>query len=404
MEFIKKQSKQFNDLVKNYLIKQYNLKIVRSINNLKCDKKHLVWSNNNTMIISNVIINSHYNLKLDPNKYSLVLILYRNLYYREQDKKNVCYLDLSTKVKLNNMFMKFSKKINLTENAIIISRKYYNKLDCLKKTFNCFDLVCIQKINSCENKREKVICKQDKKLLTNEITYETRRKFLYNLKMAIDSERCTLYIKDTIKNCIFLDIEYINDIYDDFKSFPISKDTSILCMIGMSYFGKDTEVLKYDNLIVKKLDVLDEYYLLKKFLEKLNENKNDDELFIFHWSHADKTILEKSLAKYDDLLEIYNQKKIKYIDLLKIVKESIVLESYSLKYVSKVLLEYTYESDCKNGLDAMCSIIINDQILNSNSIRRRYKSLNDFSNMRDIIQYNKIDTQLLYVILKKFIM
>ena len=42
-------------------------------------------------------------------------------------------------------------------------------------------------------------------------------------------------------------------------------------------------------------------------------------------------------------------------------------------------------------------------LVNKNKIRRRYKSLNNFKNMHDIIQYNKIDTRLLYVILQYFI-
>lgn len=397
MEFIKKQSIKFNDLVKSHFIKQYRLKTTRSIRFLKEHSNNVVWSNNNCLIVSNIIVNSHYNLQLDPSKYSVILILYRNMYYKERGEQNICYLDLSTKKTLTNIFLKFSKWIELSSDAIIISRKYYDKMDNYKKKYGCFDLFCVYPFRETLNlKKDKAIkIKKDSECNGSFNIKKLKRQFLYNLKCVIDIN--TIYIQKIIQKSLFLDIEYINDIYDDFKDFPISKDTSLLCMIGMCYFeNKKKSLLKYDNLIVKRLNEANEYDMLKDFLKRLDKISNGDELIIFHWSHADKTVLEKSLVKYSDLWDIYIKKNLRYVDLLKVVKKTIDLDSYSLKNVSKILLKYTYETECKNGLDAMCSIILNDQRLSSKAVMCN-KELND------IIQYNKIDTQLLYVILKAFI-
>lgn len=410
MEFIKKQSTKFNNLVTNHFITNYKLQKTHYINDLKTNNtKNIVWIKNNYMIISNVIINYHYKTNLDENKYSLVSILYKNLYYKEKDnteknnkrkdnkrkdnKKNICYLNSYNKNRIKHIWTKFSKIINLDNDIVVISRKYYNKQNILKRYFNCFELLCLQPIENITYKNKiiknsnikKGIEEYDDNVILN--IKHLRRKFLYNLKSHFtDVNLNSIYFKKILNKCLFLDVEYINDIYDDFTNFPISKDNSLLCMIGMSYLRNDT--VTYENLIVKRLDSNNEYDILKTFLNKI---LNKEDLIIFHWSNADKLILEKSLIKYADLWNIYSKNKIIYIDLLKVVKNTISLKSYSLKYVSKVLLKYTYETECKNGLDAMCSIILNNT------------NLNNFKNIDDIIQYNKIDTQLLYVILKYFI-
>lgn len=407
MEFIKNQSKKFNKLVYNYFITNYKLQKTNCINDLKKhnNTKNLVWINNNYMIISNSIINYHYKTNLDENKYSLISILYKNLYYKEKHNKelnnkksdnknvylqNICYLESFHKNKIKTIWTKLSKNINLDKDIIIISRKYYNKQNTFKKYFNCFELLCLLPVENIKNKKKnstKSIKYDDININFN--IKDLRRKFLYNLKSHFnDVNLNSIYLKKIMNNCLFLDVEYINDLYDDFTKFPISADNSLLCMIGMSYFKNN--IMKYDNLIVKKLDYTNEYDILKTFLNKI---LNKQDLIIFHWSNADKLILEKSLIKYPDLWEIYSGNKIIYIDLLKVVKNTIILKSYSLKYVSEILLKYKYETECKNGLDAMCSIILNGKNLTDKN----------FKNINDIIQYNKIDTQLLYVILDYFI-
>lgn len=420
MEFIKKQSVKFNCLVKDYLTRKYKLKNVKNIKDL--NKKNCIWIKNNILIVSNSILNLHYNTQLDEKKYSLVSILYRNIYYKkvyQQNKiKNVCYLDLSTKRKLGNLHYKLSKTINLDENAVLISRKYYNKKNKDEKNFSCFGLLCVYPLRKVDTidirghfterklNEDTVFCDKDK---TSFYGKDTKRKFLYNLKSLIGIDTDTMYIKDIIKNSLFIDVEYVNDIYDDFQEFPISKDNSLLCMIGISHLYNN--VLKYDDLTVKRLDSINEYDILHKFLNIIDKTKNKicqdrqgSKILMFHWSNADKNILEKALKKYPSLWLKYNTKyknNIVYVDLLKVVKNTIELKSYSLKYVSNILLNYTYESDCKNGLDAMCSIILNEQKLNSTNIK--HENLLNFENTHDVIRYNKIDTQLLYVILKYFV-
>ena len=129
--------------------------------------------------------------------------------------------------------------------------------------------------------------------------------------------------------------------------------------------------------------------------------KQLNKVYIIHWSNADKSIIEKTLKRHPVLNTFYKthcEAHVEYIDLLKLVKSSIQMESYSLKVVAKQLLQIDYNTECKNGLDAMCSIIKSDCLLN-----KKNDDLLTFNTTKDIIQYNKIDTELLYYILKYFL-
>ena len=65
------------------------------------------------------------------------------------------------------------------------------------------------------------------------------------------------------------------------------------------------------------------------------------------------------------------------------------------------LLDISYDTDCKNGLDAMCSVIKNNIQLQKE--KTNFKTLMCFDNTRDVVNYNKLDTTLLYSILRYFV-
>ena len=154
------------------------------------------------------------------------------------------------------------------------------------------------------------------------------------------------------------------------------------------------------DFTTKRLTYNEEYRILQNFLDFIQSeyDKHGKPIIIFHWSNADKCIIEKSLYRYPELYERYNCLQVLYVDLLVILKQTISLPSYSLKYVAKELLNINYDTDCQTGLDAMCSIIKNDIMLNTSG-----KDLLSLPSSNDIIKYNKIDTTLLYKVLKYFV-
>jgi len=389
MEFIHKQSRLFNNLIYNYFLKKYNS----------------IYKSRNTFILHNKNINSHYKTNLDETKYSLIYVVYKNIYYKDTENQLNCYIDSNTKLKIFKTFNYYNKKIHLSNNVIIIGKRYINR-KTNDKTNDSTKLYCTlpMPINNenvenenVENENVEILEKRDK-TCRNHLENQ-RRLFLYNLKRAFKSSN-TLYINNNIKNGLFLDVEYTNDIYDDFNSFPLSKDHSMLFMIGITFTNyKNKNNLDYVHYTVDKLTPEYEYKILKDFLHSINEKykKQKSPIIIYHWSHADKTCLEKALKKYPDLYNIYTIYPIEYIDLLQIVKQTIKLPSYSLKYVAKTLLHIDYDTQCKNGLDAMCSIIQKNISMDEN------EKLTDFDITKDVIEYNKMDTVLLYKVIMYFI-
>jgi hypothetical protein len=410
MEFINKRVKLFQKLVINHFVKTYDLNTVFQLRLLH---PSTIYVNNNYILIHNSILNHIYNLDLDIKKYSIVYILYKNINFRKRDDEYIPRMDSSIKTKITNDFKKL-KRDDINNQIVFIGRKYTNVKDKSNKIINCFGVYCTRDIDniskntrdaeneSSENESTKNESSENESILICNIKKEKsmlRRKFLMNLKSMITS-RDNIY--NLIRNGVFLDVEFTNDIYDDFKTFPISIDTSVMFMIGVSWLNKGS--ICYNDFTVNRLCKIDEKYILTKFLDFIENRwlKTNMCILLFHWSNADKYAIEKSLQRYPELYLRYKNMLyyIQYIDLLCVLKKTVPLHSYSLKYVSKYFLNISYESECQNGLDAMCSIIKNEISLQKCKVT---KTLSCFPSTVDIIHYNKIDTTLLYRILEYFI-
>lgn len=416
MEFIYKQTKLFNNLVYSYFSKKYQP----------------LYKSKNVFILSNKNINSHYKTTLDEKQHTLIYVLYKNIHYKEQKNHPFykCYLDSNTKLKISKLFNYYNKRIHLSNDILIIGKRYINR-KTNEKINDSTKLYCVLPMSNTQSNytcnysiKDDNMIKYDNMIKTDNMTkadnmtkddsisenlrskkrnliiQNKRRLFLYNLKNSLKTK--SLYLNYIIKNGLYLDVEYTNDIYDDFTTFPISKDNSTLFMIGITLLKRVT-LLKRDKLdfvhfTTDKLTPEYEYKILKEFLDFINEKYKKDKspTIIYHWSHADKTCLEKSFKKYPDLYHIYTIYPIQYIDLLDVVKKTIEMPSYSLKYIAKHLLHINYDTECQNGLDAMCSIIQKNNNMKIN------EKLTDFDVTKDIIQYNKMDTVLLYKVIEFF--
>ena len=373
MNFITKQQKKFQNLVTNYFVSNYKLKPVYISNNnngINLEEGNLYIYKNN-VILNNKIVKAHFNIKesLDQNNYSFFNILYKNIEYKQ---KNENYIgEINKKIKKNIIYDK--KKLdlkfkNLEKVVNIIGRKYKNNDTTISSAFGLQCIINEPKNNNDVIKKEKILSSN----LNINITAEQKQKFLGKLH----------------DNRVYLDLEYINDIYDDFNSFPISNDNSMIFMIGLVEENEN-----YINFTTDKLNKKCEEIILEKYIDFIkNKTKNGEMLHIYHWSSADYTGIIKGFERHPKLKKEYIEhceKHVKYIDLLYIVKDIISLDSYSLKYVAKVLLKKEYTTECKNGFDAMINIIIKNSELKENDI------LQNYNETIDIIKYNEMDTILL---------
>jgi hypothetical protein len=218
------------------------------------------------------------------------------------------------------------------------------------------------------------------KITPTKSTSTKKQKLETNVKPIVNSSEIMKTILNITKSnnieemfnkssCI--DIEYITDISDSFSLFPEAENNAHIFMIGiMPCTSKNVLVLSSDEIKVSH-----EYNLLKSFILNCETNKTK---YLIHWSHADKTYLLKALNIYPDLIQKFNLLDIEFVDLMKIVKTHSTFESYALKQIVLLILNYTYNSNCKNGYDALIESLIN------------YDSVKS-----DIIKYNEQDTMLL---------
>ena len=397
MDIIIERSVLFRRLVVNDFAKNYRLRSVKNLIVL-LNKASNLYYKNNYMIIHNTVLNDRYKFSLDITKYSIVFLLYKNINYSQKEYCNIARLDRSTKQTMKTVLQKYHGYKNISNEIFIIGRKYTNANDKNEKTNDCFGKICTYDIDKCVltdcvSDNLSTLDNLSQKLPETFSKSVLRRRFLYNLQQFIDVDSS---IRECISNGVYLDVEYTNDIYDNFKTFPISIDQSILFMIGMYHSSY------YDNFITDNLSYDEECRILDNFLLRLG-NKVNGKIHIFHWSNADKYIIDKTLQRYPDIIQRYDDviKRIVFVDLLQVVKLTIPgLQSYSLKYVCKHLLNIIYDTKCQNGLDAMCSIIENDLLLKTDVYTE--KNLLFFHDTKDVVNYNKLDTTLLYDIVKYF--
>lgn len=414
MELIVKQTAIFKKMTLDYIINKYSLNCVKL-----CSKTALypcnIYEYKNMYIVNNFVLNEQYKLDLDTARYSILHVCYKNLSYRNTSYKaknvnknvgdwNKCVLESDYRRYISKDINYITKKYTTYINKYIwiIGRKYKNEKTLELENNSLLLPIFIDRVSSirkCNHKlNAKMRSNKDKDDVVSVVSHQYRRRFLYTLKNCLGNVNYS-YINQILSNSICLDIEYANDIYDDFSKFPISNNSSCLFMIGVFDY-KNT----YKNFIASQLDKRNEGIVLKTYLDYIHQKiSNDGKIIIFHWSNADKIVIEKTLLRHPKLHQFYNThivNNIVYIDLLKVVKSTVFLNSYSLKYVLEKLLNIKYNTHCKNGLDAMSSIIYNNIEIKNNNNK---KKLTDFQTTNDIIQYNKLDTIYLYDIIKKFV-
>lgn len=406
MELIVKQTGIFKKLTIDYIINKYSLNFVK-LGSKTPLYPYNIYEYKNVYIVNNFVLNQQYKLNLDTARYSILHVCYKNLSYKMNvnkanvnkgvDNWNRCILESEYKRYISKDINYITKKYNnyINKHIWIIGRKYKNEKTSELENNSVSLPVFIDSVYSIKKSNHK----RNAKMRSDDdiVSCYYRRRFLYTLKNYLGDVDFS-YINQILSNSICLDIEYANDIYDDFSKFPISNNSSCLFMIGVfDYNGT------YNNFTASQLDKRNEAIVLKTYLDYIHHKiSNNGKIIIFHWSNADKSVIEKTLLRHPKLYHFYNThiiNNIVYIDLLKVVKSTVFLQSYSLKYVLEKLLNITYNTECKNGLDAMCSIIYNNIEIKNN----KNKKLIDFDTTNDIIQYNKLDTIYLYDIIKKFI-
>lgn len=192
---------------------------------------------------------------------------------------------------------------------------------------------------------------------------------------------------------VYLDIETISDIFDDFDyTQPVSTPGNQIFMIGVGYYHQ--KEWKYHCLLVDRIGFDEEFRILTELdnlLETLCVETGASFPVIYHWGHIEQTQIEKSMDRHGLELELG-----RFIDFLQVMKEEpIVIKgafNFGLKSVAKALKKHGFigsdwtSDDVSNGMDAMVLIDKLDRKATELCV-----SLSKLPEIKELIRYNEMD-------------
>lgn len=211
----------------------------------------------------------------------------------------------------------------------------------------------------------------------------------------------------------FVDFETINDIIEPIDDESVNTRSGLfLFMIGVGWRLNDGKQShwKYKNFTTEIIDFVgneekNNFIAFHEYISdivKLNSAENN--YIIYHWSHAEKTIYEKTMLKYEELWDDYDIFYNDWYDLLDVFKdETVVIKgafNFSLKSISRALFNQGYiktvweEDGITDGLNAMVKAVEC-----SNDAQNRGIPMTELPIMKKITQYNEVDCKVLLEIL-----
>lgn len=236
--------------------------------------------------------------------------------------------------------------------------------------------------------------------------------FKNNLKTIIDNilivnkpNGPNMLPKGSIKNNIN-DWKYTNEceFFIDFETIgacvnksSINNETKLndfLFMIGV--FHKD---FGYKSFVTKSLSLNEETRIVNEFWKYINSKVHNKPCRFYHWTHHEPNVYQKVNYRHGNIWDNIN-----FVDLYNIFKvEPIAIKgslNFKLKSIARAIHDMGHiptiwdsNNPCSNGMDAM--ILAYLEYKNNKKVNVKKSVI-----MRDIIEYNEKDCDVLYHILK----
>ena len=212
--------------------------------------------------------------------------------------------------------------------------------------------------------------------------------------------------------------KYPTDFYIDFETlseqvgklaniniYDSKMNTQIIFMIGVGYEynGK----FNYKCFKMNYFDINEEKRIVREFKQFIDQlttrfDVNDDYCpRLFHWSHAERSMLENSLTRHTELLNMW-ENQVMWVDLCDIfIKEPIVVKGalcFKLKEIAQAMFSHGLintswaDIELNDGFTAMVNGMKYYMIEN--------KTEEDEKIIVEIQKYNEIDCKVLWEILK----
>lgn len=256
----------------------------------------------------------------------------------------------------------------------------------------------------CEFINKKIYCWDDPKLLS--FLKESKKKHIQERMIHMNQQNDILIYPRKNISSQFLEIltEKKYEFYFDVESFlsfdekkelfndELNTNEPMIGIIGIihNHIFKDFTIYKYS--------LKDEYTCITYFLNYLQKVSKGEIVYLYHWGHAEYKYLEYMKKIYPD----YDYSKIQLINIFDYFRtQPIIVQGifkFGLKSIGKALYNHNLikstwlEND--NGLDSMIQF---KQICQNHQKNIPLKRDTTISN---IIEYNRIDCQVLYEIVE----
>ena len=204
----------------------------------------------------------------------------------------------------------------------------------------------------------------------------------------------------------FVDFETVTDINDDFSNFPYHCGNSLIFMIGCGYEklngSWEMKVFTSKRLTIKEEGRIVEEWIdyMRRITEEIGEGA--DLPRVYHWTHAEKTFLNKAIAnrKKQNLESSEEWPKINWSDFCEVARATpIVVKGafgFGLKAIAKNLKKHgltqtEWGDGPADGLGAMVGAWYCDKQVDGTD-----KSMMSINYMKEIEEYNKVDCKVMW--------
>jgi ATP-dependent Lon protease len=168
-------------------------------------------------------------------------------------------------------------------------------------------------------------------------------------------------------------------------------------MIGLKY--KKDNNFEYINLIVKELTLSEERNIINQFFNIVDTCSNQERNIIFHWGQHERTVLSHAIARHGNIWRMPN-----LVDFCRIMTDEPILVrgayNFSLKTVAKAMYKHgminvIWGNDMADGASAMF-------LGWREYTNKQYQKIEESHVIQKIMEYNRIDCETMYEIIKYF--
>ena len=209
-----------------------------------------------------------------------------------------------------------------------------------------------------------------------------------------------------VKNRVefIIDFETVNDLNDDFSTFPVSGGTYCIYLIGClcRYIDNGIAKSEFTTFMVDNIGFENELIAITEWTDYMHNMNNaygetDKQPFIYHWGHAESSLYNSFKTRHQ-----IADNNLNFIDLCKIFKTENIfgesVSSYGLKEIATLMYNNNMiTSKWTNNVNGMTSMIYawnGDKLAKSTGVK-----LKTIDCIKEIIEYNYIDCKVVAEIL-----